>query len=46
MARRIITTDATEADVKLESGLRPQKLEDYIGQEKIKDKLKLYRNIG
>lgn len=42
MARRIITTDATEADVNLESGLRPQKLEDYIGQKKTKENLKVY----
>lgn len=42
MARRIITTDATEADTKLENGLRPQKLEDYIGQQKTKDNLKVY----
>ncbi len=42
MARRMIATDATEADVKLESGLRPQKLEDYIGQQKTKDNLKVY----
>ena len=31
MARRTIATDATQADVTLESGLRPQKLEDYMG---------------
>lgn len=42
MARRIITTDATEADLKLESGLRPQTLEDYIGQQKTKENLKVY----
>lgn len=42
MARRIITTDATEADLKLESGLRPQKLDDYIGQQKTKENLKVY----
>lgn len=42
MARRIITTDATETDINLESGLRPQKLEDYIGQKKTKENLKVY----
>ena len=42
MARRIITTDATEADLKLENGLRPQTLEDYIGQQKTKENLKVY----
>lgn len=42
MSRRIITTDATDADLKLETGLRPQKLEDYIGQQKTKENLKVY----
>ena len=42
MARRIITTDAIEEDVKLESGLRPQTLDDYIGQQRAKETLKVY----
>lgn len=42
MARRIITTDATEEDVKLESGLRPQMLDEYIGQQRAKETLKVY----
>lgn len=42
MARRTIATDATQADVTLETGLRPQKLEDYIGQQKTKENLKVY----
>ena len=42
MARRTIATDATQADVTLESGLRPQTLEDYIGQQKTKENLKVY----
>ena len=33
---RIIETSITEEDVKVESSLRPQKLKQYIGQEKIK----------
>ena len=32
MERRIITTEATEEDVRIETTLRPQCLEDYIGQ--------------
>ena len=32
MGRRIITTENLEEDVKIESHLRPQLLEDYIGQ--------------
>lgn len=42
MGKRIITTDVTEEDLKLEPNLRPQKLEDYIGQEKVKNILKIY----
>ena len=34
MERRIITTDVLEEDVKIEGSLRPQRLDDYIGQEK------------
>ncbi|HIT41473.1 MAG TPA: Holliday junction branch migration DNA helicase RuvB, partial [Candidatus Caccovicinus merdipullorum] len=36
MERRIITTDVIPEEQKMESSLRPQMLEDYIGQEKIK----------
>ena len=36
MERRIITTDVLEEDVKIEGSLRPQHLDDYIGQEKAK----------
>ena len=42
MSRRIITTDNLEEDVKIESHLRPQLLDDYIGQEKAKEILKVY----
>jgi len=42
MSRRIITTEVTEEDVKIEGGLRPQTLDDYIGQEKTKENLKVY----
>ena len=42
MAKRMITTDLMEEDVKLESSLRPQMLEDYIGQKKAKENLKVY----
>ena len=37
MSRRIITTENLEEDVKIESHLRPQLLDDYIGQEKAKE---------
>ncbi len=42
MSRRIITTENLEEDVKIENNLRPQLLEDYIGQEKAKEMLKVY----
>ena len=42
MEKRIITTDVTEEDFSLEENLRPQTLDDYIGQEKTKNTLKVY----
>lgn len=42
MERRIITTENTEDDVKIEHHLRPQLLKDYVGQEKAKNTLKIY----
>lgn len=40
--KRKITTEATSEDAKIEPGLRPRFLADYIGQEKIKTNLKIY----
>lgn len=42
MEKRVISTQIQEEDIKIESSLRPQKLDDYIGQQKIKDNLKIY----
>ena len=42
MSRRIITTENLEEDIKIENHLRPQLLDDYIGQEKVKETLKIY----
>lgn len=42
MGRRIINHRESEEDVKIESHLRPQLLEDYIGQAKAKETLKIY----
>ncbi|SHJ21437.1 Holliday junction branch migration DNA helicase RuvB [Hespellia stercorisuis] len=42
MSKRIITTESLEEDIKIENNLRPQMLEDYIGQEKAKKMLKIY----
>ena len=38
----MITTDAIEEDLPLEGNLRPQTLDEYIGQEKTKKTLKIY----
>ena len=42
MENRIITTDVTEEDLPLEGSLRPQTLDEYIGQEKAKETLGIY----
>lgn len=42
MARRMIETALTEEDARIEGSLRPQKLDDYIGQSKVKENLKIY----
>lgn len=40
--RKVISTEIQEEDIKVEKSLRPQSLEDYIGQEKAKTNLKVY----
>ncbi len=42
MPNRMIETNLIEEDSKIEGSLRPQRLVDYIGQEKVKDNLKIY----
>ncbi|MEY8336840.1 Holliday junction branch migration DNA helicase RuvB [Lachnospiraceae bacterium 62-35] len=42
MERRVIATEVTEEEKKIEMNLRPQLLSDYIGQEKIKATLKIF----
>lgn len=42
MEKRIISTQVQEEDLKIETSLRPQIISDYIGQEKIKDNMKIY----
>ena len=42
MAKRMISTELSEEDRRLESSLRPQMLADYIGQAKVKENLKIY----
>ena len=50
----MITTEYTVEDSTVEGTLRPQMLKDYIGQQKVKENLKIYidplvsrgKNIG
>ncbi|MCI9071584.1 MAG: Holliday junction branch migration DNA helicase RuvB [Lachnospiraceae bacterium] len=42
MAKRMIETNLTEEDIKIEGSLRPQVLADYIGQSKVKQTLQIY----
>ena len=39
---RIIATEEAEEDIRIEGSLRPQSLDEYIGQEKAKNNLKIY----
>lgn len=42
MEKRVISTDVAEEDFPIEGSLRPQTLDEYIGQEKTKNTLKIY----
>ncbi len=42
MEKRVISTQIQEEDQKIETSLRPQRLEEYIGQKKAKKTLKVY----
>ena len=42
MARKIIQTDIQEEDQRIERSLRPQSFDQYIGQTKAKENLKVY----
>ena len=42
MSKRIIQTDVTTEDKVIDKGLRPKTLDEYVGQDKIKEKLKIY----
>ncbi|SFH46643.1 Holliday junction DNA helicase subunit RuvB [Tindallia magadiensis] len=39
---RMITTELKEEDVAIETGLRPRSLNDYIGQDKTKEKFRIF----
>lgn len=42
MEKRMIETSFTEEDTKIETSLRPQTLDGYIGQTKIKESMKIF----
>ena len=42
MQNRMIETNLIDEDIKIEGSLRPQTLVDYIGQEKVKNNLRVY----
>lgn len=42
MEKRIITTELVDEDIVTEGSLRPRSLEEYIGQEKVKNNLKVF----
>ncbi len=42
MERRVLETNLTAEDEKIETSLRPKRLSDYIGQEKIKEQMEIY----
>ena len=42
MEKRVISTQLQDEDIKIETNLRPQTLDEYIGQKKTKEKLKVY----
>lgn len=42
MKKRLITNQMTEEDLHIETSLRPQRIEDYIGQRKAKENIKVF----
>ncbi len=42
MKDRIITSDLTNQDIEIEGNLRPQGLEEYIGQERVKKQMDIF----
>ena len=42
MEKRVISTQIQEEDQSIETSLRPQNLDEYIGQKKVKENMKIY----
>ena len=45
MKNRVIETNLMDEDIKIEKSLRPQTLEEYIGQEKAKNNNTTKKNV-
>ena len=45
MEKRVISTQVQDEDIKIEKNLRPQTLDDYIGQQKAKKNLKFISKL-
>ena len=46
MEKRVISTQVQEEDMQTEFSLRPMSLEEYVGQEKIKSTLRVYKEAA
>ncbi len=42
MSKRVISTQLQDEDIRTEGTLRPQRLEEYVGQTKLKDMFRIY----
>ncbi len=42
MKKRLITNQMIEEDITIETSLRPSCLDDYIGQEKAKENIRIF----
>ena len=42
MEKRVISTQVREEDKKIENNLRPLTMDEYVGQDKIRDMMRIY----
>ena len=42
MEKRVISTQVMQEDIPVEAALRPKTLDEYVGQEKAKENLRVY----
>ena len=46
MEKRVISTQVMQEDIPVEAALRPKTLDEYVGQEKAKENLRVYKEGG